>query len=193
MVRSIRIAALCSVIAFAAAAQYTVGGWNPDEIEKVEETVAAFREKDDGLEKFFDKAHGYAVFPTVAKGAIGVGGAHGKGMVYEKGKPVGESTVTQVTIGFQLGGQAYSEIVFFQNKEAIDRFKEGKFEVAAQASAVAVTVGASADLAYNGGVAIMTMAKGGLMYEASIGGQKFSYKPFKSEDEGTKASEGEAD
>ena len=159
-------------------AQQSVGGWDPDELEKAEETVKAARDKDKGLDKFFKKAYGYAVFATVAKGAVGIGGARGKGIVFEAGKPVGKSTLTQVTVGFQLGGQAYSEIIFFENKDAIDRFKGGNFELAAQASAVAVTIGASADLAYNNGVAIVTMTKGGLMYEASIGGQKFSYNDF---------------
>ena len=183
MIRSIRVVTLMALVAVTAQAQHTVGGWDPEALKKAEETVATLKEKDKGLKEFFEKARGYAVFTTVAKGAIGIGGAHGKGIVFEKGTPVGESKVTQVTIGFQLGGQAYSEVVFFQNKDAINRFKDGKFELAAQASAVAATVGASADLAYNGGVAVVTMAKGGLMYEASIGGQKFSYKPFtKTED-----------
>jgi lipid-binding SYLF domain-containing protein len=155
-----------------------VGGWDPERLTEAEETVGVFKQKDPELKKFFDQASGYAVFPTVAKAAVGVGGARGKGVVFENEKAVGEATLTQATIGFQLGGQAYSEIIFFEDQEALDRFKAGKFEVAAQATAVAVTVGASVNLAYSGGVAIVTMAKGGLMYEASVGGQKFSYEPF---------------
>jgi lipid-binding SYLF domain-containing protein len=120
---------------------------------------------------------GYAVFPTVGKGAIGVGGARGKGWVYQGGVIVGKATLTQVTIGLQLGGQAYSEIVFFQTRQALDNFKLGHLKLDAQASAIALTARASADLAYRNGVAIVTMAKGGLMYEASVGGQKFSYTP----------------
>jgi len=112
----------------------------------------------------------------VGKGAIGIGGARGKGYVYQHGRLIGRSTLTQVSIGFQLGGQAYSEVVFFKDKTALDDFKRGNFELDAQASAVALTARASRDLAYNRGVAIVTMAKGGLMYEASVGGQKFSYK-----------------
>jgi lipid-binding SYLF domain-containing protein len=115
----------------------------------------------------------------VGKGAIGVGGARGKGWVYEGGAIVGRTTLTQVTIGFQLGGQAYSEIVFFQTRQALDNFKLGHLKLDAQASAIALTARASADLAYRNGVAIVTMAKGGLMYEASVGGQKFSYTPVK--------------
>jgi lipid-binding SYLF domain-containing protein len=130
------------------------------------------------MEKIFSDAVGYAVFPTVGKGAIGIGGARGKGWVYQGGAIVGKSTLTQVSIGFQLGGQAYSEIVFFQTKQALDNFKLGHLKLDAQASAIALTARASADLAYRNGVAIVTMAKGGLMYEASVGGQKFSYTPI---------------
>lgn len=138
-------------------------------------TIAAFKNKDAGMQVFFDRAYGYAVFPTVAKGGMGIGGAYGKGEVFQGGKRIGSSSLTQVTIGFQLGGQAYSEIVFFKDKATLEHFKAGNFEFSAQASAVAVTAGASASAAYSNGVAIFTLAKGGLMYEASVGGQKFSY------------------
>ena len=139
--------------------------------------IAKFKAKDPGMEKIFADAVGYAVFPTVGKGGIGIGGARGKGWVYEGGALVGKSTLTQVTVGLQLGGQAYSEIVFFQTAQALANFKQGHLKLDAQASAVALTARASADLAYRHGVAIVTMAKGGLMYEASVGGQKFSYTP----------------
>ena len=140
------------------------------------DVISKFKEKDPGMAKTFADAYGYAIFPTVGKGAIGIGGARGKGRVYERGNLIGRTTLTQVSIGFQLGGQAYSEVVFFKDKTALDDFKRGNFELDAQASAVALTTRASRDLAYNRGVAIVTMAKGGLMYEASVGGQKFSYK-----------------
>ena len=183
MNRSLRIAALTMIIAVASNAQHTVGGWDPDDLKNAEETVATFNEKDDGLDKFFKNARGYVVYSTVAKAAMGIGGAHGKGIVYEEGKAIGKSSLTQVTYGFQLGGQAFSEIIFFENKKAMERFKEGNFEFSAQASVVAVTLGASADLAYRGGIAVVTMAKGGLMYEASVGGQKFSYDPIKKDED----------
>jgi lipid-binding SYLF domain-containing protein len=141
------------------------------------EVIARFKEKDPGLAKVFASAAGYAVFPTVGKGGIGIGGARGKGYVYQGGRLIGRSTLTQVTIGFQLGGQAYSEVVFFKTAEALENFKRGKLKLDAQASAIALTARAAADLAYRDGVAIVTMAKGGLMYEASVGGQKFSFKP----------------
>ena len=146
---------------------------------------------------FFDKSYGYALFPTIGKGAIGIGGAYGKGRVYAAGKYVGDTSVTKLSVGFQLGGQAYSEIVFFEDQRAFDEFTSGNFEFGAQASAVAITAGVSAGATtagssagasggkydattvgkYYKGMAVFTVAKGGLMYEASIGGQKFSYTP----------------
>ena len=145
---------------------------DPSEVATV---IKKFKEKDPGLAKVFADAQGYAVFPTVGKGGIGLGAARGKGYVYQRGRLIGRSTLTQVTIGLQLGGQAYSEVVFFKDAAALDNFKRGRLKLDAQASAVALTARASADLAYRNGVAIVTMAKGGLMYEASVGGQKFSY------------------
>ena len=145
--------------------------------DDVPPVIAKFKEKDPGMEKIFADAVGYAVFPTVGKGAIGIGGARGKGWVYRNGALIGRSTLTQVTVGLQLGGQAYSEIVFFQTPQALENFKLGRLKFDAQASAIALTARASADLAYRNGVAIVTMAKGGLMYEASVGGQKFSFTP----------------
>jgi lipid-binding SYLF domain-containing protein len=140
--------------------------------------IAKFKEKDPGLAKVFASAAGYAVFPTVGKGGIGIGAARGKGWVYERGRLIGRTTLTQITIGFQLGGQAYSEVVFFKDQAALDNFKLGHLKLDAQASAIALIARASADLAYRNGVAIVTMAKGGLMYEASVGGQKFSFTPI---------------
>jgi len=143
----------------------------------VPKAIAEFKKADSGIAKVFATAYGYAIFPSVGKGAMGIGGARGKGYVYEQGRLIGRSTLTQVTIGLQFGGQAYREVIFFKDKTALDDFRRCNFEFSAQATAVALKAGASADLAYNGGVAIVTMAKGGLMYEASVGGQKFSFKP----------------
>jgi lipid-binding SYLF domain-containing protein len=151
--------------------------WDPDEAEelqpKVDETIANITEKDPGMQKFFDKAAGYAVFPSVGKGGFGIGGARGKGLLIVNGETVAVVTLTQLTVGFQAGGQAYSEFVFFEDDVALADFRRGNYELGAQASAVAITAGASADANYNGGVAIFTAAKGGLMYEATVGGQKF--------------------
>jgi lipid-binding SYLF domain-containing protein len=140
--------------------------------------IAKFKEKDPALAEVFAASAGYVVFPTVAKGGLGIGGARGKGYVYQHGRLIGRSTLTQLTIGLQAGGQAYSEVVFFKDDAALENFKEGHVKLAAQASAVALTERASADLAYRDGIAIVTMAEGGLMYEASVGGQKLSFHPL---------------
>ncbi len=151
--------------------------WDPDEVEKLEpkvaETVEKILEKDSGMQSFFDKAAGYAVFPNVGKGGFGIGGARGKGLLKEGGETTAVVTLTQLTFGFQAGGQAYSEFIFFEDDIALGNFKRGNYELGAQASAVAITAGASADADFNKGVAIFTQAKGGLMYEATVGGQKF--------------------
>ena len=149
-----------------------------EEIVKANTTKKEFLHQDAGLEEFFNTAYGYAIFPTIGKGAAVVGGAHGSGTVFKEGVPTGTSTMSQVSIGFQFGGQAYMEVVFLKDKRAYDNFVEGKFKLAAQVSAVAVTAGASLDAQYNDGVAIFTLAKGGLMYEASVGGQKFDFKKY---------------
>jgi lipid-binding SYLF domain-containing protein len=130
------------------------------------------------MKNLFESAAGYALFPNIGKGAIGVGGAAGNGIVYEKGKMVGRAKMTQVSVGFQFGGQAYREVIFFENSATLDRFKKNNIEFSAQASAVAATVGASANAKYAHGVMIFTQQKGGLMYEASVGGQKFKFTPF---------------
>jgi lipid-binding SYLF domain-containing protein len=145
---------------------------------------------------FFDKAYGYAVFPTVGKGALGIGGARGKGRVYAQGRYTGDTTLTQLSIGFQAGGQAYSQIVFFEDERAYREFTSGEFGFGAGVSAVAITAAASATASTTGnsagvsggkkdatttgeyfkGMAVFTIAKGGLMYEAALAGQKFSFK-----------------
>ncbi len=137
-----------------------------------------FIKSDWQMKKHFSNAYGYVIFPNVGKGGIGIGGAAGNGVVYESGTEIGMAKLSQLSIGFQWGGQAYREIIFFETKETMDRFKESKVELSAQASAVAVTAGASADAKYSNGVMIFTMQKGGLMYEASVGGQKFKFNPF---------------
>lgn len=145
--------------------------------EKVQEAISIAKREDPGTKKFFDESVGYAVFPTVGKGAIGIGGAYGRGELYEGGKMTGYCAMTQASIGLALGGQAYTEFIFFETKDALNYFKSGNFAFAAQASAVALESGASANAKYANGVAVFTMSEAGLMYEASIGGQKFSYLP----------------
>jgi lipid-binding SYLF domain-containing protein len=148
-------------------------------IEDSKQAKATFLSKDKDMGKFFSKSYGYVIFPNVGKGGIGVGGATGNGTVYEKGKIVGMAKLTQVSIGLQLGGQSYSEVVFFETAKELKRFKENNIEFSAQVSAVAAASGASANAKYVEGVLVFTVQKGGLMYEASVGGQKFKYSPLK--------------
>lgn len=148
------------------------------EEKQAQEALVAFTKADPGLKKFLESAVGYAVFPDVTKGAIGIGAAHGTGCVYEKGNLVGTAALTQVTIGLALGGQSYAELIFFETQEALDSFKKSELAFSAQVSAVAAAEGASSNAKYQLGVAVFTLAKGGLMYEASLGGQKFRFKPL---------------
>jgi lipid-binding SYLF domain-containing protein len=136
---------------------------------------AEFIKTDHLMKSIFNNAYGYVIFPNVGKGGIGVGGAAGNGAVYEKNNLVGMAKLSQLSIGFQAGGQAYREVIFFDSKKAMDRFKESKYEFSAQVSAVAVKAGASGNAKYTDGVMVFTMQKGGLMYEASVGGQKFKF------------------
>ncbi len=128
------------------------------------------------IEQHFYDAYAFAVFPKIGKGGLGVGGAGGKGLVFEDYKVIGGSKMSQVTIGAQAGGQTYQEVVFFENKAALDKFTSGKTKFSGQASAVALKDGASVDMAYQDGVAVFTKAIGGLMAEASLGGQKFKFE-----------------
>ena len=158
----------------------TAMAWEPDPTDEMELSVAksilGAKAKDPNLARWFETATAYAVFPRIGKAAIGVGGARGKGLVIQGDTTIGRASLTQITVGLQLGGQVYSEYVFFRDQTALDDFKRGNFELGAQVSAVAVTVGASADADYSKGVAVFTIAEGGLMYEASIGGQKFKFR-----------------
>jgi lipid-binding SYLF domain-containing protein len=160
------------------------------------DTVTAFKNAGETT-GFFRDAYGYAVFPSIGKAGLGIGGAHGKGRVFSQGAYVGNSSMTQITVGFQMGGQVYSQIILFEDQRALEEFISGNFEFGAQATAVAITAAVSAETStgggssagvsggqndatmvhggYRKGMAIFTIAKGGLMYEAAIGGQKFSY------------------
>jgi len=147
----------------------------------VEAALDMFKRSDSGLKDTFKKAEGYAIFPSVGKGGFIIGGAHGKGHVYEKSQLVGYASLTQVTVGAQIGGQELSEIIFFETKEALAKFKESGFAMSAQVSAVAAAEGASSNAKYVDGVMVFTKAKQGLMAEASVGGQKFKFEPIKKE------------
>jgi lipid-binding SYLF domain-containing protein len=168
---------------------------NPAQADKILDTIEIFK-KSEAVQPFLKSAYGYAVFPTVGKAGFGIGGAYGKGQVYRGGKVTGEAKLFKATIGFQLGGQAFSEIIFFKDKRAYDEFTGGNFEFDATASAVAITAGVQAKAGtegatagasagpntdtqakarYHKGMAVFVHTKGGLMYEAAIGGQKFSF------------------
>ena len=159
----------------------TSWAWDPDDAEenhaKAQEAIAEFKKSDPSIQRFFDSSSGYVVIPTVGKAGFGIGGARGKGVLYENEAVTANVTLSQLSFGFQWGGQAYSEFIFFEDAATLTNFKRGNYELGAQAPAVAVTAGASADANFNGGMAIFTQAKGGLMYEASIGGQKFKVEP----------------
>ena len=154
--------------------------WKPNVNDKLELSVAQAiikaNESDPTLTMWFESAYAYAVYPKVGKGGFIVGGAGGKGLVIRGTNTVGETSLSQVTIGAQIGGQVYAQYIMFKDQTAFEHFTRGNFEMGAQVSAVAITLGASKDAGYDGGVAVFTLADGGLMLEASVGGQKFKYK-----------------
>jgi lipid-binding SYLF domain-containing protein len=184
-----------SRLMFVAAMLLFAGAASADDYD---DTVAVFKKAGESA-AFFNNSYGYAVFPSIGKGGLGVGAAHGSGRVYEQGKYVGDVKMNQISVGLQAGGQAFSQIIFFEDKRSFDEFTHGNFEFDATAQAVAITASATASAgstgtsagaaagqndantvgAYRKGMAIFTIAKGGLMYQAAIGGQKFKYTPKK--------------
>jgi lipid-binding SYLF domain-containing protein len=142
---------------------------------EVNEAIAIFKERDPQIQRFFDKSYGYAVLPRVVKGAIWVGGAYGKGEVYEQGKMVGYCSMSQATLGFSLGGEFFREIVFFKTKNDLDVFKTEEYTFSAQVTGVAVSLGAAAKADYKKGMAVFITTDKGLMVDVSLGGQKFNY------------------
>jgi lipid-binding SYLF domain-containing protein len=191
--RSIR--SVLALIAMLAVAGSTGAAGN-----KYSDTISLFKNAGESAD-FFSSCYGYAVFPTIGKGGLIVGGAHGSGRVYEQGKHIGDTTVTQLSVGFQAGGQAYSQIIFFEDKRALEEFTSGNYEFDAGVSAVAITAAASGDAGTQGasatasggkkdattvgshyykGMAVFTIVKGGAMFQASVAGQKFTYAPKES-------------
>ncbi|PKL47003.1 MAG: hypothetical protein CVV42_14440 [Candidatus Riflebacteria bacterium HGW-Riflebacteria-2] len=138
--------------------------------------IKSMKEKDPGVQKVFDNAFAWAVFPRISKAGIGIGGAGGNGRVYQKGKFIGTTTMSQISIGFQLGGQVYGEIIFFQDEFTLNKFKNGKFELGANISAVVFDVGAAETAGFKDGTLVFVIPDAGLMYEATISGQKFTFK-----------------
>ncbi|MDH3731953.1 MAG: lipid-binding SYLF domain-containing protein [Gemmatimonadota bacterium] len=146
--------------------------------DDVTETIDAFVEADEGMEEWFETAHAYAVLPNVGKGGFIVGAAHGTGQVFEGGDLIGELEMALVSVGLQIGGQSYSEVIFFQNEGALQRLIDGNLEFSSAVSAVIVTSGVAASANYSNGLAVFTRPKGGAMAEASLAGQKFEFTPY---------------
>jgi len=144
-------------------------------VDEAHTALKSMQNVDSGLASFMDRAYGYAIFPNVGKGGLVAGGAYGKGSVYEQGKFIGYADLRQGTVGLQAGGQNFSELIVFENKAALDAFTNNKFEFAANASAVALKPGVSKSANFDKGVAVFTHPKGGLMVEAAIGGQQFTF------------------
>jgi len=181
MSHSLIAAATTACLVILAGALATSSAFAADELaEKTQASKAEFIQKDESLKPLLEKAAGYVIFPKVAKGGLGVGAARGTGQLFEKGKakPHGEAVLTQVSVGLQAGGQVYAELVLFEDQASLDGFRKGNFEFSAQVSAVAVTAGVGKNAKYEKGVMVLTLAEGGLMYEASVGGQKFKYKAY---------------
>jgi lipid-binding SYLF domain-containing protein len=166
------LAALCTMAALVAFNAPAAEGLKSES----QQTLTNFLRADSTLQKFIDQSAGYAVFPNVSKGGLVVGGARGKGVVYEKNNPIGVATMTQASVGAQAGGQTFAEIICFETPAALKDFKAGKFEMSAEVSAVAAAEGASKAAKYKQGVAVFTLPKKGLMVQASIGGQKFKFE-----------------
>jgi lipid-binding SYLF domain-containing protein len=147
-------------------------------VQESKEILAKMIKKSPNLQSYYDQSYGYAIFPKVTKAGASIGAAAGKGIVFKNHVPISLSKLKQLTCGFQFGAQQYCEVIFFQNEEAYNRFMNKKLKFDGQASAVALKKGASLDLSYSDGVSVFTQATGGLMFEASIGGQHFSTSPF---------------
>ena len=170
------VASVIVFIAMAAALLVTQAARADEELHaKVVDAITMFEKTDSLLAEYFSDAYGYVVFPNIIKGGLGIGGARGSGEVYERGRKIGNATLTQFTIGAQVGGQAYSEVIFFEDEASLENFKGSKMEFTAQVSAIAAAAGASKDAPYKNGVVVFTVGKKGLMAEAAVGGQKFKF------------------
>ena len=175
--RTLKLTGLVTVLALAG----TIATLRAEEKplgDQVKDAIQLFKNDDKKVAKLFESAYGYAVFPSIGKGAVGIGGAGGDGQVFEKGALIGTARMSQITIGAQLGGQSFSEVIFFENKDALDAFRNSEWAMSAGVSAVAAGESASADAKYKQGVMVYTIAKAGLMFEASVGGQKFKFTPL---------------
>jgi lipid-binding SYLF domain-containing protein len=175
MMRIFAVAFMLTGVCYASAE----AGWDPAKEDRARESTEYFKKYAPSLNRFFEKAYGFAVFPDVYKGGIILlGGGHGKGYVYEMNALVGHSAITQLNVGPQLGGQSFSEIIFFEKQQDLDKFKKGNYELNAQVTAIMITTGMATNIDFSNGVAVFVLPKAGVMAEATVGGQKFSYKPY---------------
>ncbi len=181
MRRIVTLTGAAAIVAWITAVPAVAGGRASDrgrhELREAEETLAAFRARPE-LRPYFNEAYGYAVFPTVGKAAFFLGGAYGTGKVWEHGTLIGSARISKASVGFQVGGEAYSEIVFFESGRALEKFKRGELAFHAEVSAAAPAVGANLEAAWDHGVAVFARSKGGLMASAAVGGQKFDFEPI---------------
>lgn len=177
MNRIARLLALLSLLSLGPTAMAFDPDLNDEMQLDVARAILTLKQRDPGVQKFFDNSAGYAVFPSIGKAGFMIGGAYGRGLVIVNEQVDGDATMTQFTIGAQIGAQKYSMVIFFKDQVALEYFKRENFEFSAQATAVAVTNGAAANTSYDAGVAVFTIADGGLMAEATLGGQQFSYEP----------------
>ncbi|HXT11301.1 MAG TPA: lipid-binding SYLF domain-containing protein [Candidatus Angelobacter sp.] len=178
MKNTTRNLALAAVSLAAALFAITAQAADEDLQSAAEQAKSNFINADPSMKSLMDQAAAYAVFPNVSKGGLVVGGARGKGILFQHGQPIGQTTMTQASIGAQAGGQSFAEIIFFQNPEPVDHFKSGGFQMRADVSAVVATQGAARAAAYKDGMAVFSLPKKGLMVQASVGGQKFKFEPL---------------
>jgi len=178
MKQTIRNSVLTALLLALASPTLTALADDDDLGAEAQKAIKALQAADSGLTNLFNGSAGYVVFPSVGKGGLFFGAEHGNGIVYEKGKPVGEATVTEINVGAQVGGQSFYEVIFFETADALANFKQSNFEMSAKVSAVLAAEGASADAKYREGVIVFTLPRSGLMVQAAIGGQKFKYKPL---------------
>lgn len=164
-------------LAFAASVSYAQDGVTAADEQAARATLQKFIDKDSGVQAFIDESVGYAVFPSVGKAGFIIGGAHGKGVVFEDGIVIGAASITEAKLGLVAGLESFSQLVVFQTDDALNKLKEGKFDMGAQASAVAAKAGAAATTSFSNGVAVFITDQGGLMGDASVGAQKFSFTP----------------
>jgi lipid-binding SYLF domain-containing protein len=182
MKHSISQAVLALLLLLCGSPGFTAPSNSDDLAAEAEKAIKALQSADSGLTNLFSSAAGFALFPSVGKGALIFGGEHGNGIVYEKGKPIGEATLTEINVGPQVGGGSFYEVIFFQTAESLANFKESNFEASAEVNVVAAREGAALTAKYRDGVIVFTLPRSGLMVQAAIGGQKFKYKPYKLKD-----------